>query len=204
MKKLLPLLLCLFALPLHAAAPAPTSWSVDATKSTLEFSFVQAGARTTGRFGKFTAAIDFAQTDLPHARFDVAIDVASADTRDGERDSQLRSSDLFDAGKFPKAQFVVTQFSAKASAFEGLGKLTLRGVTRDVSISFTFQPATEAGQTLAWLKGTATVKRLDFGVGQGEWKSTDWVGNEVQVAFNLRLLPKAPTPVAQPAPAAHQ
>jgi polyisoprenoid-binding protein YceI len=197
-------LLALFCLPLQAAAPAPANWSADPAKSTLEFSFVQAGAQTTGRFAKFTTAVDFSPADLAHARFDVAIDVASVDTRDQERDAQLRSAELFDSAKFAKAQFVATQFTAKASAFEGLGKLTLRGVTRDVPLSFTFQPATEAGQTVAWLKGSATIKRLDFGVGQGEWQSTDWVGNEVKIAFNLRLVPRAagPAPGTPPAPAA--
>jgi polyisoprenoid-binding protein YceI len=189
------LLLCaLLCLPLagSAAAPAPAHWSADPAASTLEFSFVQAGARTTGRFGRFTATVDFVATDLAHARLQVSIDMSSTDTRDAERDTQLRAPELFDANRFSMAQYLATQFVAQGTGFEGRGKLTLRGVTRDVPVSFTFQPATEAGTTVAWLKGSATLRRLDFGVGQGEWQSSDWVGNEVRVAFNLRLLPRAP------------
>jgi polyisoprenoid-binding protein YceI len=52
-----------------------------------------------------------------------------------------------------------------------------------VPIDFTFENK-DGG---AWLKGTAKIKRLDFGVGQGEWKDTSAVGNDVQVRFALRL-----------------
>ena len=177
-------------------AAAPLSWSAEASHSTLEFNFVQAGAKTTGRFGKFTANIDFSPTDLPKSKFDVAIEVASVDTRDKERDKQLLAPELFDAMKQPLAKYVATAFVAKGSTFEGQGKLTLRGVTRDVPVSFTFVTATEAGKTVATLKGTADIKRLQFGVGQGEWKSTEWISDDVQIAFNLRLLPRATAPAA--------
>ena len=59
------------------------------------------------------------------------------------------------------------------------------------AVTFTFATLTEAGQPVAYLKGTATVKRLLFGVGQGEWKSTEWIEDDVQVAFDLRLQPRA-------------
>ena len=177
-------------------AASPLSWSAEASHSTLEFNFVQAGAKTTGRYSKFTANIDFSPTELAKSKFDVAIEVASVDTRDKERDKQLLAPELFDATKQPLAKYVATAFVAKGSTFEGQGKLTLRGVTRDVPVSFTFVTATEAGKTVATLKGTADIKRLQFGVGQGEWKSTEWISDDVQIAFNLRLLPRATAPAA--------
>jgi Uncharacterized conserved protein len=67
--------------------------------------------------------------------------------------------------------------------FGAVGKLTLRGVTREVPIEFTF----ETDKSGAWLKGSGTVKRLDFGVGQGEWKDTQSIANEVQVRYALLL-----------------
>lgn len=184
------------AAPVLPTAAAPLSWSAEPARSTLEFNFVQAGAKTTGRFAKFTASIDFSPTDLARSKIDVTIDVASVDTRDKERDTQLLAPELFDATKQPRAQYVATAFVAKGSTFEGQGKLTLRGVTRDVPVSFTFVTATEAGKTVATLKGTANLKRLQFGVGQGEWKSTEWISDDVQIAFNLRLLPRATAPAA--------
>jgi len=61
----------------------------------------------------------------------------------------------------------------------------VRNVTRDVPIEFTF----ESKNGSAWLKGGAQLKRLDFGVGQGEWKDTEQVGNDVKINFVLLLKP---------------
>jgi polyisoprenoid-binding protein YceI len=174
-----------------AAAPTPSAWTADAAKSTLEFTFVQAGAKTTGRFARFTANVDFVPASAESGRIDVNIDVGSVDTHDKDRDTQLRAAELFDVMKFPRAQFEATKFAAKGTSFEGTGKLTLRGLSRDVPIAFTFESLTEGGQPVAYLKGTATIKRLSFGVGQGEWKSTEWIADDVDVAFALRLQPRA-------------
>jgi len=193
-----------------ATAGAPVAWTADPAKSTLEFTFVQAGAKSGGRFARFTANIDFAAANPAAGRFDVNIDIGSVDTRDKDRDTQLRAPELFDGVKFPRAQFEASSFAAKGNGFEGSGKLSLRGVSRDVPVAFTFETLTEAGRPVAYLKGTATVKRLQFGVGQGEWKSTEWIEDEVDVAFNLRLQPRAaskspalshrPSAAAGPAP----
>ncbi len=180
----------------HCGLPMPAA-------STLEFQFVQAGAKTTGRFAKFTADIDFSPANPATGKFDVAIDMASADTRDKERDDTLRMPDLFNIAKFPRATYVASQFVAKGTGFEGKGKLTLRGVSLDVPVTFTFTPGADAAKPTATLKGTATVKRLLFGVGQGEWKSTEWISDDVQVQFSLLLRPRAGRPAipATPTPA---
>ncbi|MGC4029418.1 MAG: YceI family protein [Steroidobacteraceae bacterium] len=195
--------LLLAATGARAAEPAPLQWAADPAKSTLEFNFVQAGAKTTGRFTKFTANVDFSPTDLAKGKIDVAIDMGSADTRDKDRDGTLKTADLFDTAKFARSTYLATTFAAKGTGFDGQGKLTLRGVTRDVPIHFTFQPGNEAGKPVATLKGTATVKRLAFGVGQGEWKSTEWVNDDVEVSFSLLLRPRAAAPAipATPTPA---
>jgi polyisoprenoid-binding protein YceI len=179
------------AAPPEATAAAPGAWTADPARSTLEFTFVQAGAKTSGRFSRFMANIDFSAANPAAGRFDVNIDIGSVDTRDKDRDTQLRAAELFDVVKFPRAQFLATQFAAKGPGYEGAGKLSLRGISKDVPISFTFQTLTESGQPVGYLKGTATLKRLAFGVGQGEWKSTEWIDDEVQVQFNLRLQPRA-------------
>jgi cytochrome b561 len=176
------------------AAAATTAWSADPAASTLEFVFVQAGAKTTGKFARFNADVDFSPASPASGKFDVAIDMGSADTRDKERDDTLRMPDLFNIAKFPRATYVASQFVAKGASFEGKGKLTLRGVALDVPVTFTFTPGTDAGKPTATLKGTATVKRLLFGVGQGEWKSTEWISDDVQVQFSLLLRPRAARP----------
>jgi polyisoprenoid-binding protein YceI len=86
--------------------------------------------------------------------------------------------------RWPTATYVADKFTDNGGGkFTGLGKLTIRDITRDVPIEFTHE--TDASGT--WLKGQAKLKRLDFGVGQGEWKDTTWVSNDVRVEFALRL-----------------
>ncbi|MET0534602.1 MAG: YceI family protein, partial [Steroidobacter sp.] len=163
---------------------AAAQWSMQPKESKLTFVGEQAGAQFEGSFDKFTAAITFDPKDLAASRFDVKIDTASVNTQDGERDTTIKSADLFDVKRFPTAHYVAEKFTAAGgNKYSAAGKLTLRDVTKDVPIEFTF----ESKDGAAWLKGTAKLKRLDFGVGQGEWKDTATVGNDVQVRFALRL-----------------
>jgi polyisoprenoid-binding protein YceI len=185
-----------------ATAPGSTSYTVDMAKSSLGFTANQSGGDVDGRFEKFDARIVFADADLDGSSFKVEVDTASVNTQDDERDTALRGEDLFDVRKYPKARFVSTGFTRKSPGnYEAQGKLTIRDVTRDIRLPFTFTVAQEGGQTVAWLKGVVMLKRLDFGVGQGDWKDTSWVANEVKVKFSLRLLPAAATgnPAEQPA-----
>ena len=170
-----------------AAAPLAV-YTLDAAKSTLNFGFVQAGAKNTGRFPKFTVNFSFADDNLAASKLDVGIDVSALNTDDQERDDTLRGGDLFNIAKFPQAHFTATQISKSAGGYEAAGTLSLRGVTRPQRVSFTLRSATEQGRAVVYMTGKTLIKRLDFGVGQGDWKSTEWVDNEVMVTFNLRLI----------------
>jgi len=169
-----------------AAAPAITSYIADPQQSRLAFTGVQAGAEFKGVFHKFTAAIDFAPDALATAHFDVQIDTNSVDTQDGDRDKTIRGPDIFDVAHFPSAHYVTRSFTKTAAGYTAVGALTLRGVTKDVAVDFQFTQ----GAGGAKLEGTAKLKRLDFGAGQGDWKSTEWVGDAVQINFSLLLKPK--------------
>ena len=168
------------------AASAPARFTQDLTKSTLEYSFVQAGAQNKGTFKKYTVTLEVAGDKAD--KLDVVIDMTSLDTGDKERDDTLRGSDLFDVAKNPQARFTSTQITKTAAGYDAVGKLTLRGVSKDVHVPFTLRMATEQGKAVSYLEGKTTVKRLDFGVGQGDWKSTEWVGNDVGLSYSVRLV----------------
>jgi polyisoprenoid-binding protein YceI len=172
-----------------AATAAPVVYSVDAAKSALEFEFVQAGAKNKGRFPKLSLNFSFADDSVAASRLDVTLDLAALDTGDKERDDTLRDADLFNVAKFPQAHFAATQISkTTAGGYEAAGNFTLRGITRPLRVPFTLRSATEQGRQVLYMTGKTLVKRLDFGVGQGDWKSTEWVGNDVNITFNLRLV----------------
>lgn len=174
-----------------AAAPAPAvKYTLDPAGSMLRFSFEQAGAANNGRFGKFTSDITFSADNLNASKIDTTVDVTSLDTGDKERDDTLKGADLFDVAKFPKARFVSSKITlAGASRYEAQGKLTIRNVTKDVKLPITFQTKQERGKLVGFMTGRLTIKRLEYGVGQGEWKSTEWVKDDVLVSFSLKLIP---------------
>jgi polyisoprenoid-binding protein YceI len=165
------------------AAPSSAAWSADPSRGSLTFRATQAGAEFEGRFTRFVARLEFLPGERPAGRFDVAIATASVSTADAERDDLLRSADFFDAARVPEARYLATTFvRVGADAYEARGRLTLRGVTREVPLRFTWT-GTAAAPRLA---GAAMLRRLEFGVGQGEWRDTAWVGDDVRIAFELR------------------
>jgi polyisoprenoid-binding protein YceI len=161
-------------------------YSADPQQSRLEFTGVQAGAEFKGAFHKFSGDIEFAPDALASSRFDVQIDLKSVDSMDKDRDTTIRGPDIFDVAHYPTAHYVTRSFTKTAAGYTAVGALTLRGVTKDVPIDFQF---TQAGAG-AKLDGSAKLKRLDFGAGQGDWKSTEWVADAVKISFSLVLKPK--------------
>jgi polyisoprenoid-binding protein YceI len=173
------------AMLLGLAAPAlAQTWQVDAAHSTLTFANTYQNVEYTGQFRRFEASIEYDPNDLAHAKFDVRVDVASLDTRNSERDHTALGADFFDAAKFPEAHFVTTAFRKGADGkVVADGVLTLRGISKPVALAMAFAPR---GDT-AILDVTAQLKRLDFGIGSGQWADPSMIGNGVTVRGHLLL-----------------
>jgi polyisoprenoid-binding protein YceI len=178
--------LLIVALICGSVALAATQWTVQPKESKLTFVGTALEAPFEGTFERFTADIKFDPQDLAGSRFDVKIDTTSANTRNEDRDGALKGDDFFAVKQYPTAHYVADHFTSKGgNKYSAAGKLTIRNVTRDVPVEFTFE--TKNGS--AWLKGSSQLQRLDFGVGQGEFKDTGQVANEVKVNFVLLLKP---------------
>src|SRR5262245_15422130 len=110
--------------PPAAAATADTShYVLDAAKSTLQFTFTQAGAQNKGRFKRFTTALDLSGDNSAASRLAVTVDMTSVDTGDQERDDTLRDVDLFGVRKFAQARFDATQIVKTARSEEHTSEL---------------------------------------------------------------------------------
>jgi polyisoprenoid-binding protein YceI len=169
----------------HAAAAggnAPPRYT-QAAGAALQFHFVQAGAGTDGRFGKFSTELAYDENNLAASTLKVTVQIASLDTQESERDGILASPDMLDAKKFPTAQYVATSLGKRGDALEAVGKLTLHGVTRDLRLPLAIRK-TAGGVEIS---GETTIRRLDYGVGQGDLKSTEWVGDEVKLQYKVPL-----------------
>jgi polyisoprenoid-binding protein YceI len=183
-RRLAALLFCL-ALPGAAAA---ADYHVQQSQSTLGFSATFQGASFQGSFAQWHADIRFDPVRLSASRFDVSVDTTSAATGDSDRDSALPGADFFNATKYPQAHYLTTGFSRlDGTRVLAHGNLTLRGVTHPMDLTVTFVPQPDG---TASMDVSGTLKRLDYGVGGGEYADTSVIGNDVRVDAHLVLAPK--------------
>ncbi len=188
------LLLGLLAQPLTAMAETSSSanaqrWVAHPDNSSITFTATQEGAEFTGRFHKFSVALKIhpAGQSFELEQLTAVIQLASVDTQYQERDDYLAEEDWFYTQLWPEARFkseAIRQIDADHYIAEGA--LTLRGVSQPMQVKLEIMLAAngERGQ----LNGSAVINRLDFGVGQGDWESTEWIGASVSVEFELELL----------------
>ena len=183
LRHLAPLLFCL-ALPMAVSA---TDYRVLQDPSTLGFTATFQGAPFQGSFAQWHAAIRFDPAHLAQSKFDVAVDTTSASTGDADRDGALPGADFFNATKYPQARYVATEFVRAGTHVIARGRLTLRGEAHPLDLTVTFTP--QPGGT-ALMDVSGTLKRLDYGVGGGEYADTSVIGNDVTVNAHLVLAPK--------------
>jgi polyisoprenoid-binding protein YceI len=185
-------LAALFAFAVATDASATATWRV-LPGSSLAFTASYQGEVFEGRFARFTPTIAFDPKQLAGSRFDVLVQLASASTRNDERDEMLRGDGFFNAGKAPTARYQASRFRALGGdRFVADGTLSLNGVSRPVALSFTW-----SGGPQPVLVGNATLKRLDFKVGTGEWADTELLPDAVRVKTRLLLAAPAPAPAAK-------
>ena len=172
----------------EAAAPVeesplkdPVAWTVQ-KGGVLAFTIDWSGSAIEGRFTRWTADILFSPEALDRSKLTVSIDMASAATGDDQRDQSLPSGDFFDTAEHPKATFTATKFRKTGEGqYVADGTLDLRGVKKPLSLPFSLKIV---GDT-ATARGVTSLDRTAFGVGQGEWASTDQIAGKVQVSFSL-------------------
>ena len=157
-----------------------SGWQVRADESALQLIGDIAGSAQTAEFKTFSADIDFDPAALGEARVAVDIDLTSISSGDDSYDKDLKSKAWFHAAQTGTATFVSETISAGApGAYVADGTLTLKGVSMPVSLAFDLA----IDGSVATMSGTATVNRLDYGVGAKT--AEKWVANAVQVQVNL-------------------
>lgn len=187
MKPATPILLLLAGV--YAGGVGAETWAPVPDDSALTFTAEQQGAEFEGEFREFTATFDLDPADPTAARIEAVITVASVDTAYADRDEYLRGDEWFDAARWPQARFVTRNIRATSTGYIADGLLTLRDQSREVPLAFTLEPLPDGRLQF---RGSTLIQRLDFGVGQGEWTNTDWVGNDVTIRVDLVLEPVLP------------
>lgn len=170
---------------LLAVAPALATEYVQAPGSKLAFATKYQGEVFVGALPGFSTRLRFDPAQLDAASLDVTIPLVDASIDNPDGTEALRGRDFFDIARFPQARFVTDRFRhLGGNRYAADGTLTLRGMSRPVTLAFTWTPGARPVLT-----GSATVKRLDFGVGGGEWADTDLIPNDVAVSTRVVLMP---------------
>ncbi|MDB5425096.1 MAG: cytochrome, partial [Phenylobacterium sp.] len=147
------------------------------------FTTALSGSPVDGRFDRWKADILFGPKALDRSKVVVTIDMGSARTGDAQRDASLPAPDWFDSAGHPSAVFTATRFTqGGGNRYVAHGTLNLRGVSKPLDLPFDLT----IDGAKASVSGRASLDRLAFGVGQGEFAATDQIPAKVQVRVQLR------------------
>jgi len=143
------------------------SYTIDPAHSRI--GFVARHAMVTkvrGSFNEFAGTVDFDGTTPANSKAQLTILAASIDTRNAQRDEHLRSNDFLAMETHPEITFVSTDVRETDDGLELTGDLTLRGITQQVTIPFSYEgSATDPfGNLRVGFEGSVTINRKDYGV----------------------------------------
>jgi polyisoprenoid-binding protein YceI len=156
---------------------------VQAPGSMLAFAGSYQGQVFTGRFPQFNTRLSFDPAHPEQGSLDVSITLANATTANADYDDQMRGDAFFNVARYPQAHYAAKGFrSLGGNRYATDGTLSLHGISKPVTLQFTWTPG--AHPVLA---GKATVKRLDFGIGSGDWADTDLIPDAIAVSTRVIL-----------------
>jgi polyisoprenoid-binding protein YceI len=177
--------------------PTTTVWRVDPVRSKAEFSvgnrLLLVKFTVGGQFSDVGGTVAVDERDLTRSRADLVIRTASIDTGIAWRDKHLQAADFFDVERYPLMTFTSRRVEAvdvAAGRYWVVGDLTLRGVTRPVSLDVRYTPPRpNAGERRIGLTGTTTISRRDFGM--AHQRRIGGPADEVRISVAIEATPAA-------------
>lgn len=165
-----------------ALAASAIPLKTDAAHSSVAAVFKQMNVPVEAKFKKFSAQVDYDAARPENGKAIVDIDTASLDLGDAEMNKEVAKKDWFNAAQYPKATFTSSSIKPNgAGKLTVAGKLAIKGKTLDVSFPLTVKA--EGGKQV--FEGTLPIKRLAFNIGEGEWKDTSMVADDVVIKFRV-------------------
>jgi polyisoprenoid-binding protein YceI len=149
-----------------------------------------------GRFGGLEGSLHLDSSSPEKSSVEVTIDAASLDTRVADRDAHLRGEDFFDVENHPTLTFrsrrVEGSLDQPGDSFRVMGDLTIRGVTREVTLDARFEgTGTDPwGGTRAGFSAQASIDRRDYGLtwNQALEAGGVLVGHEVKIDLQVQAV----------------
>ncbi len=132
--------------------------TINSANSLVKFEISNWSVKTVeGTFRGMKGTFNLNTNDLANSHFNVCIDAATINTKNEQRDEHLKTDDFFEVEKYPSICFKSTSITKSAKGYITTGTLTMHGVSKNVSIPFTY-----ANKIFT---GTLQINRVDFGVG---------------------------------------
>ncbi len=169
------------AVLLLPAAVTAAEQNIVYDKSRIACASRQMGVLVEAEFKQFTAQIDFNPSRPDTSKIQLAINTGSFEF-DPEVDDEVRGRSWLDSHDFPQAHFVSSGVRALGgNRYEALGTLTIKGTSTAVVVPFTYQP--DANGSV--FEGVFTISRLHYNIGEGKWRDTDTVADNVQIKVRI-------------------
>ncbi|KAB7708663.1 hypothetical protein F9802_00460 [Bacillus aerolatus] len=174
-----------------------TKWTVDTAHSSVDFSIRHMMvSNVKGTFHDFSADIEADPTDLTTANIYFAIDLASVDTRNNDRDAHLRNADFFDVENHPQMTFTATNIvKTDENEYDVTGDFTLHGVTRPETFAVIFEGAAKDpwGNEKVGFSVIGKLNRSDYGLTYNAVLETGgiMVGDQVKISLDIQASKEA-------------
>jgi polyisoprenoid-binding protein YceI len=196
MRKLL-LAAALAALISLPALAQKSNWELDPSHSNAQFVVRHLGiSNVQGQFTKISGTAEIDDQDITKSTVNASIDIASVDTRNADRDKDLKSADFFNVEKFPVMTFHSKKFTRDGEHMKMTGDLTLKGVTKEVTFDVDGPSAAIMdpwGNTRRGVSATTKINRQDFGVSadSGKMASGDlMIGDIISITLDIEMVKK--------------
>jgi len=170
-----------------------TTWKIDPSHTIVEFSAKHLMISTVkGRITDIEGTIVADEDELTNSSVDVTLKAASIDTRTEQRDHHLRSPDFLHAEQFPVITFRSTKIEGDREDFSLTGNLTIREVTKPITLKVTFEGQTKdpwGGERIGF-SASGKIDRRDFGLTWNQLLETGGavVGNEIKIAVEVEAI----------------
>jgi len=177
---------------IYAMAP---QWKLDPAHSGIYFMIQHIYSNTYGFFDDFKGETYFDPDNLGSSSFNFTVQVKSVNTNNRKRDGHLRSGDFFSVKEYPVMTFKSTRIThKKGNHYVVEGKMTVKDVTKSISVPFTFFGTTDnpfnPKESVAGFEARFTIDRLEYNVGNGKFFKMGVVGKEVDVTISTEMTRK--------------
>lgn len=152
--------------------------NIDSDKSVVDFKISGGGIFTVkGTFTGMQGVFKFNESDVSNSNFDICIESKTLNTKNEKRDTHLHSADFFEVEKYPTICYKSSSVSKTSDGYQTTGEMTIHGVTKTVTIPFTFKNNTFIGEL--------EINRFDYKI--GEDFGTIRVGETAKVTITCKV-----------------